>query len=120
MLQNISDACGYTDFSAKYATYPPNGSIPLPLPAYNKTALTHDTDPNLECQIFNIITGVAPTVNPAFNPYRITDGWPILWVSFVSRIIWSYSCSPDSSQDPLGLPGSFANIQVGSFKYQTL
>ena len=32
-LQNISDACGFTDYLDSFVTYPPAGQLPLPVGA---------------------------------------------------------------------------------------
>lgn len=93
-LQSKSDACGFTDYSAKYATYPPKGKLPLPKQAYHGT-------PNYagitkKCSLWDDIYNEALQINPSFNVYRILDVWPILW-------------------DVLGFPGSFYNIQVRRF-----
>jgi carboxypeptidase D len=83
-LQNRSDACGYTDYYAKYATYPPKGPLPLPTQAFhglpNAANITH------ECALFDDIYNAALLVNPNFNVYRILDVWPVLWVRFCLEI----------------------------------
>ncbi|CAE6486959.1 unnamed protein product [Rhizoctonia solani] len=89
-LQKIGNKCGFTDYSKKYATYPPKSKLPLPSKAYNGT-------PNYsgikdECAVWDMVYEAAITVNPNFNVYRIFDVWPVLW-------------------DVLGFPGSFNNQQ---------
>lgn len=63
-------ACGYSDYSEKYVTYPPTGLLPLP-------------GGNIEfaegCDLWDEIFNAALIVNPAFNIYRIFDTYPILW-----------------------------------------
>ena len=83
-VANASSACGYTDYSATYVTYPPNGTLPLPQQAII------GGDPNnitSECMVWDAISAAALSSNPGFNIYKITDLWPISWVrteSFVS------------------------------------
>ncbi|KAF9519141.1 hypothetical protein BS47DRAFT_1375109 [Hydnum rufescens UP504] len=89
-LQKRSDACGFTDYSAKYATYPPNGLLPLPTQAFH--GLPNAGNITAECALFDDIFNAALLVNPNFNIYRILDVWPVLW-------------------DVLGFPGSFLNTQ---------
>ncbi|KAF9506080.1 hypothetical protein BS47DRAFT_1378162 [Hydnum rufescens UP504] len=64
-LQKRSDACGYTGYSAKYATYPPAKDLP-----------NNITE---ECALFDDIYYAEFLVNPNFNIYRILDVWPVLW-----------------------------------------
>ena len=73
-VAKASSACGYTDYSATYATYPPNGTLPLP-----KEALING-DIKSECQFWRPIVNAALSTNPAFNMYKVTDIWPMLWV----------------------------------------
>ena len=56
--------CGYTNYSAEYATYPPKGLLPLP---GNSTTAVEG------CSLWNEIFDAALVVNPAFNVYRIFD-----------------------------------------------
>ncbi|CUA74019.1 hypothetical protein RSOLAG22IIIB_05365 [Rhizoctonia solani] len=89
-LQQVSDKCGFTDYSKKYATYPPKGKLPLPSQAYNGTPDYSGIKD--ECATWDMIFYAAITVNPNFNIYRIFDVWPVLW-------------------DVLGFPGSYDNQQ---------
>ncbi|KAA1470650.1 alpha/beta-hydrolase [Dentipellis sp. KUC8613] len=73
-LQSVSDACGYTDYLDKYVTYPPSG--PLPLPAASNGSFDSIKP---ECDIQRMIMKAAATLNPAFDPYRVTDMWPLPW-----------------------------------------
>jgi carboxypeptidase D len=75
-VANRSSACGYTDYSATYATYPPKGTLPLP------KAVISGNPNNLtdECWVSDDIVEAASNTNPAFNPYKITDIWPLAWV----------------------------------------
>jgi carboxypeptidase D len=77
-LQKRSDACGFTDYSAKYATYPPNGLLPLPTQAFH--GLPNAGNITAECALFDDIFNATILVNPNFNLYRILDVWPVLWV----------------------------------------
>ncbi|QRV80164.1 Serine carboxypeptidase [Ceratobasidium sp. AG-Ba] len=89
-LKKNGDACGYTDYYKKYATYPPKGILPLPKQAYRGTPNIQNINP--ECYLWSQVYQAAITVNPNFNVYRIFDVWPVLW-------------------DVLGFPGSFNNQQ---------
>ncbi|CAE6492826.1 unnamed protein product [Rhizoctonia solani] len=89
-LQKIGKKCGFTDYSKKYATYPPKGKLPLPSQAY--TGTPDYTGIKDECAVWDMVYEAAITVNPNFNVYRIFDVWPVLW-------------------DVLGFPGSFNNQQ---------
>lgn len=76
-LANTSTACGYEEYLQKYLTYPPNGPLPLP----EKALL--DGDPNNwkdECAPYFDVLDVVYNSNPAFNVYKISEIWPILWV----------------------------------------
>jgi carboxypeptidase D len=77
-LQKRSDACGFTDYSAKYATYPPKGPLPLLPNTFKGTPTYGNMIP--ECTLWDDIFTAALTVNPNFNLYRILDVWPVLWV----------------------------------------
>lgn len=89
-LQARSDKCGYTDYSAKYATYPPKGPLPLP-PVFTGTPSYGNIYP--ECALWDDIFTAALTLNPNFNLYRILDVWPVLWVRSVSGTLEIYSSS---------------------------
>lgn len=89
-LKRNGDECGYTDYYKKYATYPPNGKLPLPAQSYNGTPDYPNIKP--QCDLQNMVAEAASMVNPAFNIYRIFDVWPVLW-------------------SVLGFPGSFLNYQ---------
>ncbi|KAF8335894.1 uncharacterized protein EI90DRAFT_2912314 [Cantharellus anzutake] len=91
-LKNKSDACGFTDYSSTYATYPPKGPLPLPSQAYVPGTIPNAANITSECLLWDDITNAASTVNPNFNIYRILDVWPVLW-------------------SVLGFPGSFPNFQ---------
>jgi len=82
-LESQNEKCGYEGYAEKYLQYPPSGPLPLP----NGTSEYTD-----ECDLFTAIFNAALLVNPAFNLYRISDTWPVLW-------------------DVLGFPGSFPNQQ---------
>ena len=84
-LQNRSDACGYTGYSAKYATYPPNGPLPLPTQAFTNGIPDYPFI-TPQCALFDDIISAESLVNPNFNVYRILDVWPVLWVRFVTVI----------------------------------
>ncbi|GJE99440.1 carboxypeptidase [Phanerochaete sordida] len=83
-IQNISDSCGYTNYSETFVTFPPKGLMPVP---GNSTEGTRD------CRLWDQIFEATSIVNPAFNIYRVFDTWPILW-------------------DVLGFPGSFEQAQT--------
>ncbi|QRW08961.1 Serine carboxypeptidase [Ceratobasidium sp. AG-Ba] len=89
-LKQNGDACGYTDYYEKYATYPPNGVLPLPSQAYNGVPGFQNITPR--CNLWAQVYDAASSVNPNFNIYRIFDVWPVLW-------------------DVLGFPGSYNNQQ---------
>lgn len=48
-LEQISDACGYTDYLDQFVTYPPKGQLPFP-PATNGTSTV-----SAGCRIHNLI-----------------------------------------------------------------
>ncbi|KAF8271692.1 Alpha/Beta hydrolase protein [Lactarius quietus] len=57
-LDSVAAACNYTDYMAKYVTYPPQG-----------------------CDIWRMIANAALIINPAFNLYHILDTsvkWDVL------------------------------------------
>ncbi|KAG9073669.1 hypothetical protein FS749_014806, partial [Ceratobasidium sp. UAMH 11750] len=89
-LKKNGDACGYTDYYKKYATYPPKGKLPLPKQAYR--GIPNYENITDQCQLWGQVYNAAITVNPNFNIYRIFDVWPVLW-------------------DVMGFPGSFENQQ---------
>lgn len=74
-LDSRAAACGFTDYMAQHVTYPPRG--PLPIPA---AARVDDHGYSAEsCSLWYEILMSALAVNPAFNPYRIFDVYPVLW-----------------------------------------
>jgi len=83
-IDSIAEKCNYANYMNKYVTYPPRGPLPLP-----GTSVEFDEG----CDTFNMIIDAAMTTNPAFNPYRIFDMWPIPW-------------------DVLGFPGAFPQAQT--------
>ncbi|KAI9448385.1 alpha/beta-hydrolase [Lactarius indigo] len=82
-LDSIAATCNYSDYMAKYVTYPPQGLLPLP---------GGSPDINLACDVQDMIFNAALLVNPAFNVYHIFD----------TSIPW----------DVLGFPGSFPQAQT--------
>lgn len=72
-LQNISDACGYSDYFDKFVTYPPAGHLPLPV----ATNGTFSVIPS--CHIHSSIQRAVGLLNPAFDVYRVSDTWPNIW-----------------------------------------
>ncbi|KII86786.1 hypothetical protein PLICRDRAFT_114108 [Plicaturopsis crispa FD-325 SS-3] len=72
-LQNISDACGYTDYIDKYVKYPPTGPLPLPIGVNQSSTATSP------CSIREQIQMEIGVLNPAFNVYRVTQQWPVPW-----------------------------------------
>ncbi|CAE6369106.1 unnamed protein product [Rhizoctonia solani] len=89
-IQEVGQKCGFTDYSKKYATYPPSGPLPLPSQAFVGTPDFSGVKD--ECATWSMIYDAAIRVNPNFNIYRVFDVWPVLW-------------------DVLGFPGSFYNQQ---------
>ncbi|KAF8264855.1 alpha/beta-hydrolase [Lactarius quietus] len=83
-IDSIAEQCNYADYMEKYVTYPPQGPLPLP---------GQSTDYDEGCELQDPIFNAAVMLNPAFNPYRIFDMWPILW-------------------DVLGFPGAFPQNQT--------
>ena len=63
-IQSIADSCGYTNYSAIYVTFPPNGPLPLP---------GESTEGDRGCRLWEQIFDAALLVNPAFDIYRIFD-----------------------------------------------
>ncbi|KAH8112947.1 alpha/beta-hydrolase [Phellopilus nigrolimitatus] len=72
-LQNISDACGYTDYLDEFVTYPPAGLLPLP----NGTEGTFSAASS--CQIHDLVQSEIQFLNPVFDVYRVSDTWPSPW-----------------------------------------
>ena len=58
-IKAMSDKCGFTDFSAKYATYPPKGPLPLPSGSYRNTKLGPVAKD--ECDVWDTIYNAAIT-----------------------------------------------------------
>lgn len=83
-MDSLAEQCNYADYMAKYVTYPPRGLLPLP-----GTNVEFDEG----CDVWDMIFNASLIVNPAFNPYRIFDMWPVLW-------------------DVLGDPGAFPQAQT--------
>jgi carboxypeptidase D len=69
-MDSLAEQCNYADYMAKYVTYPPRGLLPLP-----GTNVEFDEG----CDVWDMIFNASLIVNPAFNPYRIFDMWPVLW-----------------------------------------
>lgn len=57
-LQNISDACGYTDYFDTYVTYPPTGPLPFPAGALIDN-VTLNVEVRPECKIRDLIQSQA-------------------------------------------------------------
>ncbi|KAF8335498.1 alpha/beta-hydrolase [Cantharellus anzutake] len=92
-LKNASDFCGFTNYAATYATYPPPpGPFPLPPQAYVPGTVPNYANITSGCLLWDDIYNASAMANPNFNVYRIFDGWPVLW-------------------DVIGFPGSFFNYQ---------
>lgn len=72
-LEAASDACGYTDYLEKFVTYPPAGQLPLPV----GTNGTFNAIP--ECRLHSQIQRAVNLLNPAFDTYRVTDTFPVVW-----------------------------------------
>ncbi|PFH53772.1 hypothetical protein AMATHDRAFT_54267 [Amanita thiersii Skay4041] len=72
-LQQISDACGYTDYLDKFVTYPPAGQLPLPVATNGTFSVTS------QCRIHSRIQRAVGVLNPAFDVYRVSDTFPNLW-----------------------------------------
>jgi len=83
-LDELAAKCNYAGYTAKFATYPPKGILPLP---------GKSTEADRGCDLWDMIFDAALIKNPAFNIYRIFDTFPVLW-------------------DVLGFPGSFEDIQL--------
>ncbi|KAF8749253.1 Alpha beta-hydrolase, partial [Rhizoctonia solani] len=97
-IQQVGDKCGFTDYSKKYATYPPAGPTPAPSHVVRRLQIGRALKTNAlpgawytTLQSRELFSSDR-WVNPNFNIYRIFDVWPVLW-------------------DVLGFPGSFDNQQ---------
>ncbi|TBU48705.1 alpha/beta-hydrolase [Dichomitus squalens] len=75
-LQNISDACGFTDY-LDHVTYPPTGLLPLPRGAFLDPDGTVDFGD--DCEINGLIQELVTEINPVFDIYRVTDTFPSPW-----------------------------------------
>lgn len=64
-IHDAADKCGYTDYLAKYLTFPPP---PAPFPVLNGSI------PG--CDLFDSVYYAEMEVNPCFNIYHITDTCP--------------------------------------------
>lgn len=58
-LKKNGDACGFTDYAKKYATYPPNGKLPLPAQAY--TGLPNGPNITDQCALWDQVYEAAIT-----------------------------------------------------------
>ncbi|KAI9448384.1 alpha/beta-hydrolase [Lactarius indigo] len=80
-LDSVAAMCNYSDYMAKYVTYPPQGLLPLP---------GASTDIDTACDVWDMIFDAAVLVNPAFNMYHVLDTvtpWDVLgfpWVTSFS------------------------------------
>ncbi|TFK75469.1 alpha/beta-hydrolase [Pluteus cervinus] len=72
-LQDISDACGYTDYLDRYVTYPPAGQLPFPVGTNGTQSATSS------CRVHSPIQRAVGLLNPVFNTYRVSDTYPNLW-----------------------------------------
>ncbi|KAF7375877.1 Carboxypeptidase [Mycena sanguinolenta] len=72
-LQTISDTCGYTDYLDNFVTYPPAGQLPLPVATNGTFTVTP------ACRIHNMIEREIGILNPAFDVYRVSDTFPVVW-----------------------------------------
>ncbi|KAF8335897.1 alpha/beta-hydrolase [Cantharellus anzutake] len=119
-LKEKSDSCGFTNYSATYATYPPHqGPFPLPSQAYKPGTVPNYSNITTECAIWDDIVYAALNVNPNFNVYRILDVWPVLWS--VLGFPASYPNSPvyfarEDVQDAIHAPKIDWNICASSSK----
>jgi len=87
-IHKRADACGYTDYFAKYLTFPPPGKIPQPA---NNSKVEG-------CSLWQDIFDAVSFTNPCFDVYAIATTCPLLW-------------------DPLGFPGSFDYVVAGTEIY---
>ncbi|QSZ36493.1 hypothetical protein DSL72_006373 [Monilinia vaccinii-corymbosi] len=94
-IHNISDSCGYTDYLAKYLTFPPPGPHPslTTLPGTDERGYTTP-----DCDVFSLIYDAAIRLNPCWDIYQVATTCPMLW-------------------DNLGFPGSQAYIPEGATIY---
>jgi len=91
-IQNTAKTCGYTDYLAKYLTYPPPGKLPTP-------AMPTNFFQRMECMgLWSTIREAAALSNPCFNYYHVATTCPLLW-------------------DTLGFPGSFEYLPEGATVY---
>lgn len=63
-LDELAAKCNYAGYTAKFATYPPKGILPLP---------GKSTEADRGCDLWDMIFEAALVKNPAFNIYRIFD-----------------------------------------------
>jgi carboxypeptidase D len=68
-LQQMSDACGYTDYLEKNLKYPPAGQLPFP-------SGVPDGEVGDDCDILSAIIRQVSALNPAFDIYRVTETYP--------------------------------------------
>ncbi|TFY81162.1 hypothetical protein EWM64_g2854 [Hericium alpestre] len=73
-LQEMSDSCGYTAYADQNLKYPPTSPAQLP-PASNGSSSAVIP----RCDMQGLIYQEAMRLNPAFDPYRVTDMWPEPW-----------------------------------------
>ncbi|KAH9065161.1 alpha/beta-hydrolase [Lactarius deliciosus] len=78
-LDSVAAMCNYSDYMAKYVTYPPQGPLPLVGGSTNV------------CKVWGMIFSAALLINPAFNEYHIFD----------TSILWDVLGFPGSAQDTL-------------------
>jgi carboxypeptidase D len=92
-LHNMSDTCGYTNFTSTYLQFPPPGPLPTELPGTDSDGKTLD-----ECDVFNLIATEISWINPCWDIYQVATTCPLLW-------------------DVLGFPGSFDYLPEGASIY---
>lgn len=92
-IHNMSDSCGYTDYIAKYLTFPPPGPFPVELPGQDAYGNTLP-----ECDVFDTIYNEVFWINPCWDIYQVATTCPLLW-------------------DVLGFPGSFNYLPEGATIY---